>query len=73
MSAIAMKSLRVKALPTWSLFSFLVKDRHYPRKSAYFSPLARVVAGFFTLQIFHFVAMHMKYEALLCRLRMSHN
>jgi hypothetical protein len=43
-----------------------VLDRFYPRKSAHFSPLARVVAGFLILQIFHFVAMHMKYEALPC-------
>jgi hypothetical protein len=42
------------------------QTRFYPRKSAHFSPLARVVAGFLILQIFHFVAMHMKYEALPC-------
>jgi DNA polymerase-4 len=41
-------------------------NRFYPRKSAHFSPLARVVAGFLILQIFHFVAMRMKYESLPC-------
>ena len=39
-------------------------NRLYPRRSAHFSPLGRVVADFLGDKIFQNVAMHVKYQTL---------